>query len=468
MFIVAALGATLTVGTASDSAARLRVSPDANDRVEIEFARKYAARIPSFSRQTKLACSMCHNGFPQLTPFGRLFKLNGYTMTGLPMITSQADSASRVTLSLSPIAPLSVMAIIASTSVANPTPGTLATTTELPQQLSLFAATALSPNMGIFSQLTYSAASGSIGIDNLDLRYARHMSIGEHDAIVGMSLNNNPGVQDVWNSSPAWSYPFATATVAPSPAAATLVEGALAQSVLGLGVYTLFNNAIYAEVSGYVAAPQGHALPLDSTASNTPKAISPYWRVAFQHDMSPSTYLMVGAFGLSADIFPTGVTGTTNHFRDLGFDAQLEQKVGTGMLIGRASYIHEDQQLPAFYVGVPPASQNATNTLSTYKFNLSFMPSQTHTLTIGYFGISGTSDNVLYGSAPVTGSASGSPSSQGETFEWATNPWMNVRLGVQYIAYQKFNGGSTSYDLNVGGRNAKDNNTLYMYLWFAY
>ena len=138
------------------------------------------------------------------------------------------------------------------------------------------------------------------------------------------------------------------------------------------------------------------------------------------------------------------------------------------MLIGRASYIHEDQQLPAYFVGVPPASQNATNTLNTYKFNLSFMPNQTHTLTVGYFGISGTSDNVLYGSAPVTGSASGSPSSQGETFELSTNPWMNVRLGVQYIAYQKFNGGSTSYDINFAGRNAKDNNTLYMYLWFAY
>ena len=468
MFVIAALAVTLSVGAVSDSAPRLPVSPAVNDRVEIAFLNKYAARIPSFSRQTKLACNMCHNGFPQLTSFGRLFKLNGYTMTGLQMIKAQEDSASRLQLSLSPIAPLSVMAIIAATNVSTPVPGTLATTTELPQQLSLFAATALSPNMGIFSQLTYTAQDGRIGIDNLDLRYARHMQFGEHDAIVGLTLNNNPTVQDVWNTTPAWSYPFNTASIAPSPAAATIVEGALAQQVLGVGAYTLFNNAIYAELSGYVAAPQGAALPLDSTASNIPKAISPYWRVAFQHDMTPSTYLMVGAFGLSADIFPTGVTGTTNHFRDLGFDAQLEQKVGTGMLIGRASYIHEDQQLPAFYVGSPPASENATNTVSTYKVNLSFMPSQTHTLTVGYFGISGTSDNLLYGSAPVTGSASGSPTSQGETFEWSTNPWLNVRLGVQYIAYQKFNGGSTSYDLNVGGRNAKDNNTLYMYLWFAY
>ena len=468
MFIVAALAASLTVGAASDSAARLPKAPDADGRVEIEFATKYAARIPSFSRQTKLACSMCHAGFPQLTPFGRLFKLNGYTLTGLPMITAQKDSASRVELTLSPIAPLSVMALIGATNVSTPTPGTLATTAELPQQLSLFAATALSPHMGIFSQLTYTAQSGTIGIDNLDLRYARHMSVGDYDAIIGATLNNNPSVQDVWNTSPAWSYPFNTASVAPSPAAATIVEGALAQSVLGLGMYTLFNNAIYAELSGYVAAPQGMTLPLDSTASNTPKSISPYWRVAYQHDLNESTYLMLGAFGLSSDIFPAGVTGPTNHYTDLGFDAQLERKVGSGMLIGRGSYIHEDQTLPAFYAGVPQESQNATNTLSTFKVNLSYMPSQMHTFTVGYFGINGSSDNVLYGSAPVSGSASGSPTSSGEIFEWSTNPWLNVRFGVQYVNYQKFNGGTTSYDINVGGRNASNNNTLYIYLWLAY
>src|SRR5437773_6776469 len=34
-------------------------------------------RVPSFSRQTGLACSACHYQFLQLTPFGRLFKLNG-------------------------------------------------------------------------------------------------------------------------------------------------------------------------------------------------------------------------------------------------------------------------------------------------------------------------------------------------------------------------------------------------------
>ena len=258
MFIVAALAASLTVGAASDSAVRLpAASPDADARVEIEFAKKYAARIPSFSRQTKLACSMCHAGFPQLTPFGRLFKLNGYTLTGLPMISAQKDSASRVELTLSPIAPLSVMALIAATNVSTPTPGTLATTTELPQQLSLFAATALSPHMGIFSQLTYTAQDGTIGIDNLDLRYARHLSVGDYDAIIGCDTEQQPQRAGRLEHVARVELSVQHGERGSVAAAATIVEGALAQSVLGLGVYTLFNNAIYAELSGYVAAPQG-------------------------------------------------------------------------------------------------------------------------------------------------------------------------------------------------------------------
>lgn len=42
-----------------------------------------AVALPSFSRQTGLACNSCHApAFPTLNAFGRLFKLNGYTLTG--------------------------------------------------------------------------------------------------------------------------------------------------------------------------------------------------------------------------------------------------------------------------------------------------------------------------------------------------------------------------------------------------
>lgn len=41
-----------------------------------------AVALPAFARQTGQNCVACHAGgqFPELTPYGRMFKLTGYTM----------------------------------------------------------------------------------------------------------------------------------------------------------------------------------------------------------------------------------------------------------------------------------------------------------------------------------------------------------------------------------------------------
>src|SRR6202171_6318521 len=41
-----------------------------------------ATALPSFARQTGQPCGTCHTSFPGLTPFGRRFKLLGYTTGG--------------------------------------------------------------------------------------------------------------------------------------------------------------------------------------------------------------------------------------------------------------------------------------------------------------------------------------------------------------------------------------------------
>ena len=86
----------------------------------------------------------------------------------------------------------------------------------------------------------------------------------------------------------------------------------------------------------------------------------------------------------------------------------------------------------------------------------------------GYFATTGSTDQLLYPSASVTGSRTGDPGSNGEVAEVTLNPWLNARVGLQYVVYQRFNGNATSYDLARGGRNATDNNTLFLYFWFAY
>ena len=46
-----------------------------------------ASAVPSYSRQTGLPCAICHYAPPELTPFGRKFKLEGYTFTTKPTIS---------------------------------------------------------------------------------------------------------------------------------------------------------------------------------------------------------------------------------------------------------------------------------------------------------------------------------------------------------------------------------------------
>jgi len=410
--------------------------------------------VPSFSRQTGLACSACHYQFPQLTPFGRLFKLNGYTLTSLSTIGQPGDSTGRESLKLATIPPLAAMVVTGLTQTARAQPGTQNGTVSFPQQLSLFVAGQITPNVGIFTQFTYAAADAAIGIDNVDLRWAKHASIADRDLLFGLTLHNNPTVQDVWNTD-----------VAPSPAASTLIDGGLGQQVAGLGAYSLYNSTLYTELTAYRSAPQGATEPLDGTATNVTKGVIPYWRVALQHAW-PSTYGMVGTYGFAAHVFPQGVSGPTNNYTDAAVDAQIEHKAKVGMWIGRAAFIHESQTLSAFLAAAPPEAANLHETLSTLRTNLTFEPSLRYALTAGYFQTTGTSDAVIFAPASVTGSRTGSPNSRGEIGELAVNPWQNTRFGLQYIVYNLFNGSSSDYD--AGGRKATDNNTLFAYLWVAF
>jgi hypothetical protein len=423
----------------------------------------FATKVPAFSRQTGLACSSCHYQFPRLTPFGRLFKLNGYTLTSLVTIGQPGDSVGSE-LKLSPIPGLAAMLVGSVTHTSQAVPGTQNNTAGFPQQFSLFAAGQITPSVGGFTQLTYSAADGAIGIDNIDIRYANHLTFNDNPVIYGVTLHNNPTVQDIWNTVPAWGYPFMSSSSAPSPTAATLIEGALSQQVVGLGAYSLYNNMLYTEVTMYRSALQGAAMPLDSSATNVTKGVIPYWRIALQHEAS-NTSLMLGTYGFDAHIYPTGVTGLDNHYTDIAVDAQIEQRQGVAAWIGSANFIHERQQLAASVLA--GGALNPTNTLSTVHANLAYLPNRRYSLSLGYFQSSGTTDALLYPSASVSGSANGSPNSSGAIAEVNYNGWQNTRLGLQYIAYNKFNGGSSAYDV-PGGRSASANNTLYLFTWLAY
>jgi hypothetical protein len=203
---------------------------------------------------------------------------------------------------------------------------------------------------------------------------------------------------------------------------------------------------------------------LDSTATNVAAGVIPYWRIALQHE-APATSLMVGTFGFDAHLYPEGVSGLRNHISDVAVDAQVEQRNGATTWIGRASYIHERQEL--FATQAAGGADNVKQTLSTTRASVAYLPNLHYNLTLAYFQTTGSADATLYPSESVVGSRTGAPNTAGAIGEINYNAWQNARVGLQYVAYNKFNGSSTAYDL-LGGRNASDNNTLYLYLWLAF
>ncbi len=79
-----------------------------------------AVHIPSFSRQTGLACSVCHTSFPQLTEFGRTFKLGGYTMTAEKTVDEKDKSGTALRLNFIPQISAMVIASVSQTRSAPP------------------------------------------------------------------------------------------------------------------------------------------------------------------------------------------------------------------------------------------------------------------------------------------------------------------------------------------------------------
>lgn len=420
-----------------------------------------AYAIPSYARQTGLACSSCHYAFPELTPFGRNFKLDGYTMVGRKTIDAKAEG-DQGALKLLRNFLMSAMLQVSYNDVAKPVPGTKNGSVEFPQQMSLFFGGEITPHIGAFSQFTYDDQSGSFGWDNTDIRYSNQGVLGGSPITYGVDLNNNPTVEDLWNSTPAWGFPYESSGTAPTPAAATLIDGALGGNVAGLGAYAMYDNLIYADVSGYKSTPQGGPFPLDNSASFTINGIAPYWRVALEQQWA-NTYAEIGTYGMAADIHPDGITGPTDNYTDIALDLQVEQALGSNALIIHSTWIHENQNLNASYAA--GASQNPTNSLNTFRLDGSYSFLNGLGVSLQYFNTWGSSDNGLYAPGAVDGSISGSPNSSGILGEFDFNPWQNTRLSLQYVLYTKFNGGSSNYD--GFQRSAANNNTLYISTWIV-
>jgi hypothetical protein len=428
--------------------------------------------LPLFARQTGQNCVSCHAGgqFPELTAYGRKFKLTGYTM------------GERATV------PLALMGVASSTRIDNTSTGVAST--DFPNNgkfefttMSVLCCGKLTDNLGVFAQWTYDVYDhqntenrwvGLPHIDQFDMRYADRFIDANRDLIFGVSLNNNPTVSDVWNThnnafTPVPTYVPAANSVAtfagavPMDVATPYLEGE-GQMAGGLTAYAFLNNTIYAEVGFYrnvrgvlsfMNEPHFDAIPYP----NRMQGSNPYWRLAYNKDWGANS-AMIGLHGMNADVYsdPANTGSSIVKFRDIGIDGQYQYILDPHVVTAMFSYTHEKQDYPTDQLGV--LADNSSNKLDYLRLKATYVYQAKYGASLAYTSAKVKDRDVtLWGDSGVPDSRLWAP----EIF-WM--PVQYVRVGLQYYKWTQFNGAKTNYDGN--GRNASDNNSLFFYVWGAY
>jgi hypothetical protein len=464
-----------------------------------------ALALPVFARQTGQNCVACHAGgqFPELTPYGRAFKMTAYTI-GTRTI------------------PLSVMGVVSYADVGNTSksddPGAdfQRNGTTIIANASVFLAGKITDNIGAFVQATYDnyasqspdgSFAGHFSADNMDFRYADHFIDVHQDLIIGVSVNNNPSVSDPWNTAAAWMQYVPV----PSPTSYQFIDGAAPYpgygaggNIAGITVYGFWQRTLYVEVGTYRTATG----PLSFMSFNIHYADTthlsggnnPYWRVALSHEWGAHN-IMVGTSGMVAHVYDLGSdisdAGNLGRFRNTGFDAQYQYLLDPHTVTGQFAYMRQYQRYsanslagasPYFLAdGVTPVAPfNSSDTTSVVRAKVAYIYQAKYGGSLSYFSETGSTNTLNQSSGydsngqitstdplgtgiastRVNGNLSGNPATRGLTFEAFYMPVQYLRVGAQYTAYSKYNGAADNYD--GLGRNAADNNTLFLYAWAAY
>ena len=462
-----------------------------------------AQAIPAFNRQTGQNCVACHAGgqFPELTPYGRMFKLTGYTIgqRALPISAMAVASVSKV----------------ANTAKSDDPAGDFDKNGKLILAgASLLLGGKITDNFGAFVQVTYDpyavrnpngGYSGHSAADNIDIRYADRFIMPERDLIVGLSLNNNPSVSDPWNTVGAWMQYVPV----PSPGSSRFIDGntpypgfGSGGNIAGLSAYAFLNRSFYFELGGYGTA-RGLTSFMSAGLAKADKTvlqgINPYVRLAYNREWGPHS-LMLGATGMTAKVFAdaldTSDPSTLHHYRDLALDAQyqylLDPHAVTAQLVltsNRHRYPAAQANQPVAFVdsaGNPLPNTNASDTNHLVRGKLTYVYQAKYGASAGFFNLTGSSNTAYLTAgldpgtltinpdpaalAPSTrlvdGNRSANPATRGLTLEAFWSPLQYLRIGAQYTAYSRVAGLSKNYD--GFGRNASDNNSLFVYTWVAY
>jgi hypothetical protein len=441
-----------------------------------------ARAVPSFARQTGLACEACHTIPPELTPFGRRFRLNAYTLTTRPPLVSDIDDHKRNTVFLTDLPGMSILLQATYDHWNRALPDSLvsgaksqADDFQFPQQFSIMYAGAVSDHVGAWLQMTYLQNAGNIGIDNNEVRYSDHTD--NNDWLWGVTLNNNPSFQDVWNTGEAYGIPYFPVQSLYS-ATQPLGNAGLREPIMtsfpglaaGLGGYVWYKDSVYLELSEYHSAKSGSVIANEdssnlSAGGGTIDNFAPYWRAAYERDWGYNS-AMIGTSGMYVKFVPSVYAGQTlnpgnvNRYLDLSVDWQYQYNGQHNIFTFLGHFTHENEENDAGLV--PTYFNNSTDHLNSVQMTGEYYYERHFGGLVSFVRNTGTTDVAANG-------GTGSPGNQFEVFELDYLPWFNTKLLLQYVNYNVVNNNQNPFFLN-GATNPKasDNNTWVVGLWMDF
>jgi len=415
-----------------------------------------ANALPSFAMQTDQPCSACHVGAygPRLTQFGRDFKLYGYV----------ANDTKEHTL------PISVMGEFSFTHIDKDQVAKALNNSNdnaAVDAISLFYAGKLFNKVGAFIEVAYDAVEKSLHWEDFDIRYAKEFKVFNSDAVIGATVNNSPSIGDLWDTKPAWSFPFVESSYQTSPSAEFIVDK-LPSTVFGAGGYAMFDDTIYVELDLYGGLSHGVLRALGTEPLNGADSLdgpTVYWRANWQREWEEGRhYVSLGTLGSHTDVYPGGVQGFgSDAYTDVGFDATYQwtakpELSTSDRLSVHLLFLQEAADLNASHL---LAGTRPTASLTTTRAEVAYSFGATYTPTVQYFQTHGSTD-LAFWQTP-----NGDPGSNGWIFEMDYVPWgkpdaplswLNGRFALQYTSYDKFDGARAG---------ASDNNTLILSLNLA-
>jgi hypothetical protein len=421
-----------------------------------------ADALPAFAAQTGKPCQTCHvGGFgPQLTPYGRNFKIHGYT-----------QRAGGFNL---PVSAMAIASFVRTAKDQPPPPHYAPNNNTTIDQVSVFLAGGFGQHLGAFIQATYDGIARAFTWDNLDVRAVTTTQIKGRDLVLGTSVNNNPTLSDPWNSLAAWGFPYTSSGLAPQPSASPLLNGAFAQNTIGATFYAWLDSAFYLEAGAYGSpgATTLRRLGADPADPGALDGLAPYGRVAYQHALAGGTG-HVGAVVMNAHVFPglDRTTGLGDRYTDVGLDGSYQKPLKSGDVVSfDARYLHERQSREASCALAEGDESCVSNHLDDVRADVSYYWRNKVGGTVEAFNTTGNANPFLY-----PDNRTFRPDSTGLMFELDGTPFgdrpqparrINLRVGLQYTLYTRFNGARTDFD--TMRRRASDDNTLRIFTWFAF